>query len=333
MQPSRVLTGALVVGAVAVASVFAAAPAGAASLPLGQKITVIDAFGEQFSNADPADALLAPVGTPPGLADEFESGVDVDDSGLGFAIANGVEAQDDYSVIYRADANTGQLSDGKRVVIDAGGDVPPPADACGAIDYTNGVILAVCDIYYEGDATAYIGTIDISGATALLTPFHTLSGEAFLQFRSIAVNPVDGVVWGFEYTYDTSNVYQITKDALIFKGEMLTYYPEAADFDRSGQLWFSAAPYNDIARVADTESVLELATFDFATNQAIVIAPFGSNDPYEVDYPAALTVWGALAATGTTVSIAPALAASGVLLLGALLAAGTMVLRRRNADA
>jgi hypothetical protein len=39
-----------------------------------------------------------------------------------------------------------------------------------------------------------------------------------------------------------------------------------------------------------------------------------------------------LANTGSTMSIAPAIAASGVLLLGAILAAGTMVLRRRSAD-
>ncbi len=42
MKPSRVLTGALIVGAVAVASMFAAAPASAATLPAGAKITVID---------------------------------------------------------------------------------------------------------------------------------------------------------------------------------------------------------------------------------------------------------------------------------------------------
>jgi hypothetical protein len=46
----------------------------------------------------------------------------------------------------------------------------------------------------------------------------------------------------------------------------------------------------------------------------------------------AITVWGVLAATGATMSIAPAVAASGILLAGAILAAGAMVLRRRNAE-
>ncbi len=79
--------------------------------------------------------------------------------------------------------------------------------------------------------------------------------------------------------------------------------------------------------------ILELATFDFVTNQPVVVASFSSADPLRHHHPAAITVWGVLAATGSTMTIAPAIAASGILLLGALLAAGAIALRRRNADA
>ena len=63
MKSSRMLTGALVVGSVAVASMFAAAPASAATLPLGQKITVVDKYDLQYYNVNPADAVATPVGT------------------------------------------------------------------------------------------------------------------------------------------------------------------------------------------------------------------------------------------------------------------------------
>src|ERR1044071_2680318 len=85
MNSSRVLTGALIVGAVAVASMFAAAPASAATLPTGQKITVIDQWTDQFYNVNPANAESAPFGTAVALAPEIEA-VDVDDAGLGYAI-------------------------------------------------------------------------------------------------------------------------------------------------------------------------------------------------------------------------------------------------------
>jgi hypothetical protein len=104
-----------------------------------------------------------------------------------------------------------------------------------------------------------------------------------------------------------------------------------ADFDRGGQLWLSVDQFVIPALLANV-SQLDLATFDFATNEVVVVAPFSSADPYEIDYPASITVWGVLAATGATVPIAPAVAAAGILLLGALLAAGTLVLRRRSAD-
>ncbi len=351
MKTSRMLPGAIVVGSVAIASMFAAAPASAATLPPGQKITVIDQSDDQFYTVNPADALLSPVGTPITVIDEFESGVDVDDTGLGYAITYGYDvpslasaktqadaefaASPNISVIYKADANTGLLSDGKQVVIDAGGEVPPPADECTSIDYTKGVILAVCNIYYDGSATAYIGTVDVSGEDALLTPLTTLDGEDFLYFMAIAINPLNGTVWGFEYTFSSPRVFTINLDDSYpsFVDYLDDYYVEAADFDRSGQLWLSVGPYTEITLTADSISVLELATFDFATSQPVAIAPFGSNDPYEISYPSSLTVWGALAATGSSMSIAPAIAASGILLLGALLAAGTMVLRRRNAAA
>ena len=363
MKSTRALPGAIVVGAVAVASMFAAAPASAATLPPGQKITVIDSVDDQFYNVNPADALGTPVGTPDGI-DQLVTGTDVDDSGTGYAVAtqefwpeDAVEVDLPWSqalrsyveggYIYRADANTGKLTDGKPVLIAT--DVPEDwADECSAIDFSKGGIIAVCYTYswFETedseevelagywDMTAYIGTVDVSDPDhAVLTPLATLVGDGFRYFAAIAKNPIDGQLIGFDYWYNEA--YYIT-----FDGEFPEYIDDldefvvwGADYDRGGQLWLSVAPAVDTSRIADFESFFSLATFNFATAQPDEVAPFGSNDPYEVQWPQSITIWGVLAATGSTGSLVPALAASGILLLGALLAAGTMVLRRRSADA
>ena len=353
MKSYRALTGALVVGSVAVASLFAAAPASAATLPAGQKISVADTNTWQFSNASPVDATLTPTGTPAvHPVTEYVEGVDVDDSGLGYGITTtwlwteAPEVPDDCeqnpqqegcepffpqeypagATLYKADANTGVLSAPIVIQIQTGPlDEPSidPAESCFAIDYTGGKILASCNFYGDGDS-AWIGYID--PATGILLPETELYGEDFVEFQAIAQSPLDGTIWGFQgYT-----AYVISLDnepADEIGGVAMTIW--AADFDRDGHLWVSAyrpeAPAERVIEEGEEGlALLNLDTGEFDFNAAY-------SDPEAVIN--SLTVWGVLAATGSSFNPAPAVAASGVLLLGAFLAAGTMVLRRRNADA
>jgi hypothetical protein len=382
MSSTRALPGAIVVGAVAVASMFAAAPASAATLPPGQKITVVDSWDYQFYNVNPVSALSTPVGTPDPTY-TFVTGVDVDDTGLGYAIATDlyvpsldalVEIADPYSsfvgayvdggYIYTSDANTGTLAKEKPVIIELGPGVEDDqwADECSAIDVTVGVILAVCYKYewieedvpeiglVDDDAaalildgywepTAYIGSVDVSGAEAILTPLTTLEGKDFKYLSAIAKHPTSGVVYGFSLakfgTFAGSWIVNLNDTNPTELDDDLDYAVDGADFDRSGQLWLSVSYLNsdDLTLAAVNPSPFQmLATYDFTDDEVDVIQPFGSEDPYFIGNPQSITIWGALAATGSTMSIAPAIAASGILLLGALMAAGTMVLRRRSAD-
>jgi hypothetical protein len=358
MKPSRVLPGAIVVGSLAVASLFASAPASAATLPAGAKITVIDQADDQYYNVNPADAVATAVGTPTGI-DQWVSGVDVDDAGLGYATATEyyydgeieIDAVEDQAAalvpfgflpdggwIYRADANTGMLTDGKPVIIDLLGPEDVQALECSAIDYSKGVILAVCYTggSYEYDAM-WIGTVDFSSdpEAAILTPLTSVpAGEGFIHISAIALDPVTGVLHGFSDGWNAAS-YTITLDDSYpeFIEYLEDYEVWGADFDRDGQLWLSVTDMPEPAGRAANPSFMSLATFDFEAEQPVVVDVFSSDDPYFIEQPEALTVWGVLAATGSAASpIAPAIAAAGVLLLGAILAAGTMVLRRRSAE-
>jgi hypothetical protein len=355
MKSSRTLTGALVIGAVAVASMFAAAPAAAATLPPGQKITVVDTNSWQFSNASPVDAALTPIGLPETLGEnEYVEATDVNDEGKGYALTTtwlwteAPEEPDDCeenpqqegcapffpvqypagATLYTADANTGKLAGGVPVTIVTGPLDEPilaDADSCFALDYTAGKILASCNIYDDEDgSSAWIGYID--PATGVLTPETLLFGEAFVEFQAIAVSTLNGDIWGFA-GFDAFLISLDNEEADYVGDVEMTIW--AADFDRSGQLWVSAyLPEAPASRVIEEGeeglAILNLDTGFFDFNAAY-------SDPAAVIN--SLTVWGVLAATGSTMTIAPAVAASGVLLLGAMLAAGTMVLRRRSADA
>lgn len=366
MKSSRMLTGALIAGAVAVASMFAAAPASAATLPLGQKITVVDKYDLQYYDVNPADAVASPVGTGTST-DNWITGVDVDDAGLGYATTTfyyngGVDLEaapedeledepaptslvpfgyiPDGGYIGKADANTGTVTDEKLVQIDLPGEDDPYAIECSAIDYSKGVIIAVC---YTGGRSEYgamyIGTVNYASHpdVAVLTPaFTSPAEEGFLRFSAIAVNPVTGVIYGFTDDDIDARAFTITLDgaAPVEISDLTDHFVWGADFDRGGQLWLSVSDLPEPASRAANVAILSLATFDFTSGQPVVVDLFSSADPYEITQPEAITVWGALAATGSTVSsTAPAIAASGILLLGALLAAGAMAMRRRNADA
>lgn len=339
MKSSRVLTGAIVAGALAVASMFAAAPASAATLPDGAKITVIDDDGEQFYNVSPSTAVATPVGTPSPDNTDIAA-VDVDDQGLGYAIGNTDPSEEDEfgaAWLFKADANTGTLSEVKQVLIDDDGDVLAYANECTALDYSSGVITAVCYTWGGGEI-GYVGTIDASGENAVLDTDTKLWEQdgSWVFFTAIAIDPTDGTIYGFSFDQGTANLWTITLDGAdpaLATDEPYYYIVEAADFDRGGQLWLSIDPITRLTALV--ESYVLLATYDFTELEIVPVDNFASEEPYEIDDPNALTVWGlpALAATGSVGPVAPAAAAGAVLLLGAILAAGTLVLRRRQADA
>lgn len=359
MKTSRVLPGAIVAGSLALSAMFAAAPAAAATLPAGQKITVIDAYDDQYYDVNPSTAVATPFGTPTTVGPEV-SGVDVDDTGVGYAVGTywyyegeiDIELEEDEQLveedrqfldfpgypwypdggaIFNANANTGVLTDEKPVIIDLLGDEDPYASDCTAIDYSGGVIVAVCYLAYDGYTDGWIGTVDVSDPDfAVLTPIIATEWDGLLYITAIAKNPVTGVYWAFDSNYGELYSFTLESEGLDFQGDVDEHLVLGADFDRSGQLWLSVYELPDIVPLALNPSYLSLATFDFASVSVAVVDTIASEDPYEISDPQALTVWGALANTGSVASVSPAIAAAGVLLVGAILAAGAMVLRRRE---
>jgi len=329
MRKSRVLTGALVAGSFTVASLFAAAPASAATLPDGQQITVVDDFSWNFYFANPDTAALTAVGS--GSAhDEFENvtAIDVDNDGYGWAFSSTYDQEgSSSSALFRADANTGTLTDGKTMSV-VWGETDYPADECTAIDYTDGVVLGICYDYDddgEGDY-AFIGTVDTDGA--VLNAATVLGDEGFIFFSSMAVDPTDGTTYGF--TFDDSHgvriaILNLNDDYPLLNLTEMTLPAFGADFDSSGQLWISTGvPTPALIDPGDNG----LATLDLDTSTNPFSAPF---DP-QIDAEA-LTVWGeALPATGPGDSTAIAAGAAAFLLLGAILAVGATS-RRRSTSA
>ncbi len=339
MLKSRILTGALVVGSMTVASMFAAAPASAATLPSGQQITVIDYIegDSQFYAASPADATLTAVGAAQGLGDDQIVAVDVDDTGHGFALTNfGGDASG--SALYVADANTGTLTGAVQVMLDFL-DVQVEADFCTALDYTGGILMAICYEEFEEGDVGYWGILDPTAATgeAWLTPLYQfdddLETNEFLYFDSMAVDPVSGLVYAVAYP-DGAALYTLSEDA---GATFVTWMDEPAfglDFDRSGQAWVTTVTFVDTAE--QPAAVSALATLDLADgSNPFLQAMTVDDDLLFVPLVQPITVWGApaLADTGTEAPVQAAAGAAGLLLLGAILAAVTMLRRRRQVEA
>ncbi len=337
MRKARALTGVLVVGAVGIASLFAASPASAATLPAGQKITVIDQNSDRFYEASPADAALTPIGNPPGLIDECVTGVDVDDDGHGYAVASLFEHFCDggegfLAALYTADANTGLLSNQLQVTIDPAGEDPFPADSCDGIDYTGGVLWASCNTSPQGVQHAWFGPVDPT--TGVLTPAIHLcaacgAGFEYNYFTAIARHPVTGVLWGFSWEsggevggeYD---LWTLDPTTGITHEADLDLIGMGADFDRDGQLFITTAtfiPGSDLIQ-------MDLATVNTSDGTNPFVAPY-TGTPLEF-WSEALTVWGkeALPATGPALSAPLVVSAALLLLVGAILAVGATARRR-----
>jgi hypothetical protein len=340
MFKSRVLTGALVAGSVGVASLFAAAPASAATLPDGQKITVVDSFDQQFYYASPADASLTAVGGPNNI-EVYLQGIDVDDDGAGYAVGTDYSEGPQGGYVYAANAATGVMGLGIQVTVNFG-DVLPDVDGCTAIDYSGGVILASCFILFQDGEVGplypvnYIGVLD--PVTGVLQPdLEFPAQEDFaddVTVNAIASDPVGGGLWVFTTEYPDGVVYgayEYTVDlGFDYAGDTLSEI-FGADFDRGGQLWLTTEFTDGGGEFPP--SYPALATINL-TSGSYPFAEFMTIDALPVESQIEpVTVWGKLTlpATGPADSAGIALGAAGFLLLGAFLAAVT-VLRRRSVE-
>ena len=351
MRMSRALPAALVAGGFAIASLFFAAPASAATLPAGQKITVVDTNTWQFSHASPVDATLTPYGPAPVIPfEEYVEAVDVDDDGRGYAFSTWYEYTEPVecgeeepecepafgyftpfgATLYVADAAAGKLSSGIRVEVMTDPEDPESwewAESCLAIDYSGGTILAACNIYGDdGPDTAYIGQVDPD--TARLYPDTIVSGEDFVELQAIAKNPKTSTIYGFGTDHGVF-ILTLEEGPLMGPGS-IEWAVTAADYDRDGVLWVSAYYPQGQADRALLPGEQGLAIFDPETGEF----PFDAvwTEPEAVIF--ALTVWGkeTLPATGPAPAAPIAAGAAGLLMLGSLLAAGALLRRRAAAQ-
>ena len=331
MRASRALGILAGTTAVALATLFVASPASAATIAPGQKISVIDRYQEQspangpFYTVNPADALATRVGTPSGAE---TTGVDVNDDGLGYAIGfSDFGSGTSVTTLWKADANTGTLTEAKPLMYGFA-DYP---QACLGIDLNpvTGELLVSC--YHVGpDDVGGVSTINtVNTATGALTPIVSLSGNQFSRFFALALNPVTGVLWAFGV--DTiSASYTIDRD--LATSSFVAELDEAvygADFDRNGQLFVASERYDGTEFTFPALGVLDPNTGAFSFLEWMVDT---ATDTALISV-GALTVWGRLAATGAPASeLLPVGLGSALLLLaGAAFVATARVGRRRSA--
>ncbi len=294
MRASRILGVLAGTTAIALATLTVAAPASAAKLPLGQKATIVENYGEvspgQFYDVNTDTGASAPIGSPSEFALE---GIEVADDGIGAAIGFATFGEDDSPTpaIFPANANTGTL--GAPVQILFNGDVP--LDLCEGIDLVNGTFLISC-VFNDDVVSSYVGQVNVT--TGEFIPFITLDGEDYLQFQAIANDVVTAQLWGFALVGGATIAFQID-----LENDIVTEFGEfdepvfGADFDRDGKLWVSTLtqltdPEIDLPAIALADPFMGTQTdvrpyVDIATDTSLVVIPN-------------LTIWGALAATGST---------------------------------
>lgn len=327
MLTTRVLSGVLVAGAVAVASVFAAAPASAATLPSGQRITVLHyPDAAQFYDANPVDATLTAVGSPNLVPQSNFTALDVDDDGLGYAIGN-YSVDFEIATLYDADANTGVLSNPRQLFFDFPLDVKIPVSLCGGIDYTAGIIMAICYEDFEGTLNPYWGIIDPDAAPgeAWLTPLTEMLDPDY-AFGALAVDPVSGIVYAVGYNPQVGNeLFRLSQDEGATLVTPMAQFAFELDFDRGGQAWVTSLVTVTIDEEPYNAAALATLSLTDGSNPFIEIMDI-AGDVLAAPDVQPITVWGHEALPATGASNAPALGAvaAAVLLLGALLAAGTM---------
>ena len=340
MRTRRALSIAAGAAALALASLAIASPASAATLPSGQKITIVDLIladvgptGSQMYNVNPANAASTSVGSV--QAPDNIQAIDVADTGLGYATGhytedpqNPAQEQDWVPVLLVADANTGTYG---TVVDIAPVDDEITINQCTGLDLQpNGEIIVACLDLSDGLLDSYIGVVTPLGA---FTPFIS-SGENDVEeyyYTALAYNAVTSELWAFADFDGTGAAFLLdraagTQGPPVVLDERVT----AADFDRDGQLFVSAELFFE----GDPgQFVSALATANTATGALTIVDPFnvGTNDLYPVW---ALTVWGApgLAATGATgTDMLPIGLGSALLLLAGAAFIATARMNRRAA--
>jgi hypothetical protein len=315
--------------AIALATLVVAAPASAATLPAGQKITVSDGDfppvgppAVQLYNANPGNAATTAVGSINGGA--VANSIDVNDDGLGYGVGNRNLGENFNSTafLYTVDANTGAITTEVQII--------PVSDdvvitACSAIDLQpNGEILIACIDGRDGVLNSYIGVVTPAGA---FTPFYD-SDEAeddAVNFSALAFNAVNGELWAFDASDFVAYPVDRAAGALgVAVNLNLPVY--GADFDRGGQLWATT----DVTDEGPEPSVL--ATVDLAAGNVIEVGPFTFNGANQFQV-SGITIWGKLAATGSTgIDGFPIALGSALLLLaGAAFIATARIGRRRTA--
>lgn len=342
MRSTRALTGVLAIGALTLASLFAASPASAATLPSGQRITTVDYYTWQSYDVRPADAALTYVGGPEVYPqDENVTATDVDDDGHGYAFVTAYEYVEDGDYyepvegsLHPYDATTGEVGPGMKMTIsygDPGEETEISADECTAIDYTAGVVIGVCYNYDEG-AGMFIGIVDTENAILHADTWYFADGY-LTWFTAIALDPTTGILWGM--TIDDEELYTITLDGNEPQYvDELEYEIWGADFDRDGKLWVTAY---DQPTAAVAEGLIPARAIEDGEGGIAILDPASATFPFTAAWPdvefagAALTVWGkpVLPATGPSDLSFPVVGGALLLLAGTILA-GVTVLRRRS---
>jgi hypothetical protein len=323
MRTSNALTLIAGVAAVALASLVVASPAAGATLPLGQKITMIDQYADpgdgqgQYYTVNPADAKITPYGV---VTNQHTTGVDVDDAGLGWAI--GQVGRTLTPTLWKADATTATLTSPVTITLAGGGVI----DACNGIDLAkDGRVLIACVQDDGGDAApiSHVGYVDAAG---LFTPVASWSLQEFQIFFSLALDPVTGVLWGFG-PFDGPYSYTIDlADESYERIAPIGQNAYGADFDRDGKLFVTT----DILIVESYYPALGLlnpSTGVYVERQRYLSTVTGESPVWSNS----ITVWGALAATGSTgTEMLPIGLGSALLLLAGAAFVATSRMSRRT---
>lgn len=315
MPRSRLLAATAITASITLAGLLVASPASAATLPDGQRITVVSNYyadpGPSY-DANPADAVLTALGGVVGLAEgEFVSGIDVDVAdGLGYAIITSRPDGWGESWIAPYNAATGEAGTAIPIVDDEDNQL----NGCLGLDLyaVDGRYYTACFENAAGNTSSF-GWIDPT--TGVLTELNGLAGYEFTEFAS---DPVTGRMFAFRFIdgdADTYEVYEVdtTTWALVLIDDMAKPV-WGADYDRDGKLFVSTYLHDN----ADNDYG-ELDLLDPLTAAFTVIDYYTVDDAALEDDQLPLTIWGtpALPATGPVNALPLGLGAALILLVGA----------------
>lgn len=296
MSRSRAAASLFAASAIIAASLLGAAPANAATLPPGATIDVTNFADGGINSVSSTTAVGTLVGTAP--LNSSITAIDVNQSGQGYAVGVG-----EGSFLYAANAVTGVITYIDKIVL-----ADEVLDGCQAIDLSSaGVITVSCTQETDLGLVSTIGTVTAAGTMTLVAEFFTVGGDIV---RALASNSA-GVMYVFSefgtiMTLDMAT--GILNDAGFVDGRIL-----GADFDVKDTLWVTIGVEGEDPPPGSRNS---LGTLDVGTGDLAVVAPYSSTADPEFNTPS-ITVWGALAATGSPLQDALPIGLGALLLLGA----------------